>query len=138
MEDQEFIERIRKLPLNDKMKLWSLELFMKRTPEKLIKGIRNILQLMYSYPIDRNFEMVDPNNHYAFKHKNKTKLDLLIENDRNEIIAEKINDFIERNYKREYRIDVGILFGDDHMPYIYEVLQKKGYKWRLEKQITVL
>jgi len=54
--------------------------------EKYIQKIMSYLRLMLCYPENRRIDLIDPKNHYVFKHKHKNRLNLLIENERNEII----------------------------------------------------
>lgn len=81
--------------------------------------------------------LINPENHYAFKHKDKPNRELLISNIRDESIQKNLTLYIDKNKDREYRFDTGIIFGDAHMPYIYEILKEKGFNWSLEEKIFV-
>jgi hypothetical protein len=134
---EDFKNELSALPVRDKIKLRVLDLFMVLIGEKQKIRIMNLLKEIYAYPKDMEIEQINPENHYAFKHKNKEKYELLIENKRNKEISANLSDFIEKNKMREYRLDIGILFGDEHMPYIYELLKTKGYKWKLEDKVVI-
>ena len=131
-----FKSEINQLPLFEKMKLFLMELTLRKISTKqavLLSTLKNI----YSYREESRIKLINPENHYAFTHKSKSKFELLIENKRNELIQNNIEKYIIMNNGRKYRMDIAILFGDAHMPYIYETLKKKGYKWKLEKTIEI-
>ena len=100
---------------------------------------RKLLDMLYAtftYPESSKVSLINPDNHYSYKH-NKTPLDLLITNTRDNCISKNLQEVIDLNKTREYRYDISVLFGDEHMPIIYKVLQNNGFDWTLQKKIDV-
>lgn len=126
-----------KLPIRDKLKLLFIERFLRRMPKKYRSRLKDWLIRVFAYKGDQGIELINPLRNYAFKHQSKTKLDLLLENQRDEAIAANLKKYIEDNYDRKYRMDIAILFGDAHMPYIYEQLHGQGFRWHMEKKVIV-
>jgi hypothetical protein len=127
-----------KLPFRSKLLLFFVDRIV-RTPFILRKlHFKEMIEKSLMYPEDSEHRLVNPEAQIAFRHKQKSELDLLIENERDEQVQKHLNDYINANEKREYRLDVGILFGDGHMPIIYETLRSNGFHWKLEEKLSVL
>jgi hypothetical protein len=134
----EFHKGIQRLSYRDKLKLFWIT-FLLSFPrllggEKVIDNLQNML----CYPKDKEYHFKNPLNHFAFKNKNKSSLDLLIQNTRNDIIRKNLVKVIQENKDRKFRYDIGIIFGDNHMPHIYETLKENNFKWELYKEVIVL
>ena len=133
-----FIKSTKQLKIRDKIQFISMRIFFQFPfffkKEKILITIKTLL----SYPENKEYILKNPLKHYAFKHKEKSSFDLLIQNTRDEIINKNLEEIIEENKNREYRYDIGILFGDEHMPYIYQTLHKNEYKWKFLKEVTVM
>lgn len=133
-----FKKGTQQLKLKDKIRFIKLIIFFQIpyffNKDKILK----LLKIRLSYPENKEYILKNPLKHYAFKHKEKSSLDLLIQNTRDEIINKNLEEIIEENKNREYRYDIGILFGDEHMPYIYQTLHNNEYKWKFLKEITVM
>lgn len=127
----------KKLPLRQKLQLHFYDLIAMTLTTQKTSRFHGLMVSTFKYPEEYKHRLIDPKNHYAFKHKQKPPLELLAENCRNEAIQTNITAYIKQNEKRLYRFDVGILFGDGHMPYIYEILTDEGFAWRLEETIIV-
>lgn len=100
---------------------------------------KKILDMLYSvcaYPDSSRIPLINPDNHYSYKH-NKSPLDLLVTNTRDDCISRNLQEIIDCNKTREYRYDISVLFGDEHMPIIYKTLQNNGFDWTLEKRIDL-
>ena len=95
-----------------------------------------LLYLCFGYSGEAWLKLVDPSQHYAYKH-DKTPFDLLITNTRDEYVKKNLQSMIDKNIDREYQYNIAIQFGDEHMPIIYSVLKENGFKWKLEKKINV-
>ena len=136
MEPKDFKQRFRKLPLINQIRFRA----MKRTVEKLSKkyNLREMLKERIGYSEENRIKLINPTNHYFFTHKKADKFAQLIENDRNDIFQDKIKHYIEENKKMLYRIDTAIIASDEHMPTIYRMLEKHGYKWKLYKTLQVI
>jgi hypothetical protein len=137
MPSVQFKHEVKVLPFKEKLKLFFIELFMKKIPKKYASLLHKQMEVTLGYSEDERIKLIDPENHYAFMHYKKSKLDLLIENKRNEIITKNLDDYILLNTNRSYRMDIAILFGDAHMPYIYKKLKDSGFTWKLERTINV-
>jgi hypothetical protein len=133
MDKSTFAGEFSKIP---KEELRNLRLFKYILPFISKKKLLKFVYLCCSFPSDVKIKLIDPNNHYAYKH-NKTPFDLLITNKRNDVIKTNLQRIINENKDREYRYDIGIIFGDEHMPAIYNQLKANGFKWHLEKEIFV-
>ncbi len=131
MDPTDFKKGISDLHFKDKWRLFYISFFLK-FPLLLKKDLAiNDLRKMYYYPPNEEYRMMNPLNHYAFKHKEKSSLDLLIQNTRDEVINKNLETVIKENRNRDFRYDIGILFGDNHMPYIYQTLNKNKFKLKL-------
>lgn len=125
-------------------KLHNKEKKLLKTYEKLVKkldtgdNLKEEIKKLLKYPENINYKLIDPANHYFFEHRKKKSLDLIIENDRDYIFQYNIEKYIKENRTREYRLDTGIIVGDNHMPAIYRELEKNGYKWELLDKIIVI
>jgi len=100
---------------------------------------KKLLKMLYdvcSYSESAKILLINPDNHYSYKH-NKSPLDLLITNTRDESISRNLQEVINNNINRQYRYDIGIIFGDEHMPIIYKILQTNNFDWTLEKKIDI-
>jgi hypothetical protein len=95
-----------------------------------------LLKKYFSYNSDDAIKLINPHNHYSYKH-NKSPFEYLIKNVRDNNIENNFKGYIEENINRSYRYDVGILFGDYHMPIFYKILQNYGYKWKMVKKIEI-
>lgn len=138
MPAHQFRHELKKLPLRDKLKLLYFDLVLKNISTRTAERLRKALEVSLAYSDHARVKLINPENHYLFNHKNKSKLELLIENQRNEIISENFGKYIQENKDCPYRMDIAIVFGDAHMPYIYEKLAEYGFSWKLEKTIEVL
>jgi hypothetical protein len=138
MPGKQFTEKMSRLPIRDKIKLLVVELFMRNISKEYAMKLRQTLKVIYEYSEDAKLKLIDPGNHWALMHRHKSKLELILENDRNEIVANNIGNYIEEYKQVKIRQDIGIIFGDAHMPYIYRELKENAYKWKLEKSIEVL
>lgn len=127
----------KKLTLFNKAQLFFISTYLK-LPIFIYgdKGLEK-LKLLFSYPKSIEYKMKNPLKHYAFIHKEKSSLSLLIENERNNEIVKNLEQIIKNNRNRKFRFDIGILFGDAHMPHIYQTLNKNNFKWKLHKELIV-
>ena len=123
-------EHVSKIELNNVRKFKFLLPFISK------KKLLNMFYYVCAYTTTNKIELINPDNHYSYKH-NKTPLDLLITNTRDEIISKNLQDIINNNKNRDYRYDIGIFFGDEHMPIIYKTLQNNGFDWELTKKIDI-
>lgn len=130
-----FEEEYLKINLFERLKLlkYSIALFIlsknkKKAKEELIK--------YFAYTEDQSIKLIDPGNHYSYKH-DKSPFDFLITNKRNDYIEQNFKNFINENKDRKYRYDVGIIFGAAHMPVFYNILKNHGYKWKMKQKIQV-
>jgi hypothetical protein len=137
MPSKQFRKELFKLPIIDKIKVFIINIVLKNVPKKYSKSLLNKMRIHFSYNDDNRVKLINPDNHYAAKQIPKSKLEMLFENKRDSIITKNIENYINENIGRLYRMDVAILFGDSHMPYIYKELKRKGFKWKLEKTIEV-
>lgn len=121
--------------------------------DKLIIKFMNLLIWLYSRKYDLRKELIDsfsfsdnsdynclnPLKQKAMRNiKQKSYFKILIENERDNIFEEKLSNYINENLNRSYRLDVGIILGDYHMPIIYEMLNSKGYKWKLIDSLDII
>ncbi|MHB8132384.1 MAG: hypothetical protein ACYDEX_25810, partial [Mobilitalea sp.] len=91
----------------------------------------------FVYSDETRIKMVDPENHYSYKHTNSI-LDKFILNTRDKYIKENILSTLEVNWNREFRYDIGIMLGDEHMASIYKILNENGFKWSVIDEITAI
>lgn len=98
--------------------------------------IKEYIKIAFAYSEDASIKLINPYNHYSYKH-NKTPLDVLITTTRNDSILNNLQKIIDENKDRQYRYDIGITFGDDHMPFIYKKLQENGFSWKLREKVVV-
>jgi len=74
----------------------------------LILSKQRLLEALYdlcAYPESSKALLIDPVNHYSYKH-NKTPLDLLVTNTRDDCISKNLQEIIDVNINREYRFDL--------------------------------
>ena len=138
IDGSEFRNKKRQLSIKDKIYLTWMSLLLYFPFALNTNKIIHIFKSMYAYPKNEEYKMKNPLSHYAFTHREKSSLKLLIENDRNIKIQEKLQDVINGNRDREFRYDIGILFGDGHMLHIYQTLSKNNFKWKLYKEVIVI
>lgn len=135
--DEDIInKKIKKISLKEKIKLRTYKNRIKKIKER--NDLLEILIEYCKYPLGSDTKLIDPKSHYQFKNRKKDKLDIIIENDRDDNFQEKMKKYIEENKKRKFRLDVGIMVGDSHMPAIYRILEQYGFKWKLNKKIYVM
>ena len=133
-----FKKGLQRLGIKDKLYLHFITFFL-HFPFLLEKEkMKEYFISKLCYPKGKEYYFKNPLNHFAFKNKNKSSLDLLIQNTRDDIINKNLEKVIQENEDRNFRFDIGILFGDGHMPYIYETLKKNNFKWKLHKEVIVL
>jgi hypothetical protein len=138
MDGRLFANLFHKLPLWSKLQLFILDRLLVSPSMARKLQFRKLVEEAITYPQDPERKLVDPATQVAFCHEQKPELDLLIENRRNQQIQEHLQQYITTNSGRRYRLDVGILFGDAHMPHIYETLRTNAFRWRLEEKLVVM
>jgi len=136
IEPNEIDKRIKDITWRDKYFLKSYDRKMKKISK--IENPMELIKTILSYPPDSEHALINPKKHYYFKNKEKDKLDLIIQNDRDEIFQNNLTEYIEKNKDRKYRFDIGIMLGSSHMPAIYRVLEQYKFKWELNKKIIVI
>jgi hypothetical protein len=100
--------------------------------------LRELVALSLAYTEAAGYKAIDPEVHWQFTHTHKPPIDLFIQNTRDAVIAANVERLLDENLGRDYRYDIGVLVGGAHMAAIYRVLKTKGFKWKLEKTLTVM
>ena len=138
LDPDEFETEIRKLPISDKMAIKKIDFALRKNWKNRKEEIVELLVKHFSYPEESRHHLKNPENHVALKHKNKTKKELLFENKRNDCFQRELNTYIDANIERPFVFTCGILLGDAHMPYIYEVLKERDFHWSLYKEVIAI
>lgn len=136
IDDNNLNEGIKEISLREKLFLKSYDKKMKKISK--IENLKELVKRILSYPFGSDYALINPKKHYYFKNREKDKLDLIIQNDRDEIFQKKLTEYINDNKDRKYRFDIGIMLGSSHMPAVYRVLEKFNFKWELNKKIIVI
>jgi hypothetical protein len=128
-----FNESMKKVSFGEKIRTTiSQYLVLRYSKEQLLKAFMYFTK----YTSEAAAILIDPFKHYSYKH-NKSPFEYLILNQRDIEIGENLERYIKNwGYKKD-QYNVGIVFGDEHMPAIYKVLRENGFKWKLEKKVYI-
>ena len=138
MDKRDFRRMLAAVPLRQRLALRMTMFFAIGATAIADARFKNALAAYFRYPTQTAYRLIDPKNHYVSTHREKSKLDLLITNDRDREISKKLIRYVRENWRRPYRFDIGIAFGDAHMPHMYQALAKLKFSWKLEDTFTAM
>jgi hypothetical protein len=128
-----FNESMKKVSIAERIKTTISQYLVLRYPkEKLLETFKYLTK----YTSESATILIDPFTHYSYKHS-KSPFDYLILNQRDIEISENLERYIKNWGYKKVQYNVGIVFGDEHMPGIYMVLRENGFKWKLEKKLFI-
>ena len=136
MSEEKITEEIKGIGIINRIKLKLLDRKIKKIEKN--ENLKVLLKESFKYPKSSEIELINPKKHYQFVNREKSKIDLLIRNNRDNTFQENIKKYIENNKQSKNLIKTGIIIGDSHMPAIYRVLEELNFKWKLEKKIFMM
>jgi hypothetical protein len=72
------------------------------------------------------------------EHRILEGVDRFVLKDRDRVFRANLQTFIDNNMNKPFRYDAGIQVGVSHMEAIYDVLNKNGFKWKLDQELLAL